>query len=102
MFEVGFTELVMIALVALLVVGPERLPELVRTTGRWIGRFKRIASDVRAEIERDAALAELRQAQRELQSSTAERIGVEVPTAPALPANPVATPAPEAKEPGKP
>ena len=102
MFEVGFTELVMIALVALLVVGPERLPELVRTTGRWIGRFKRIASDVRAEIERDAALAEMRQAQRDLQSATAERIGVEVPPAtPALPVNPAATTA-DPPDPGKP
>ena len=91
MFEVGFTELVMIALVALLVVGPERLPELVRTTGRWIGRFKRIAGEVRAEIERETALAELRQAQQDLRNTTSERIGVDVPTSIAPPPGSVPT-----------
>jgi len=51
-FEVGFTEILMIGLVALLVVGPERLPELVRTTGRWIGRAQRITRELRAVLDR--------------------------------------------------
>jgi sec-independent protein translocase protein TatB len=65
-FDVGFTELVMIGLVALLVVGPERLPELVRTTGRWIGRAQRIAREMRNELERDVGTRELKQLQREI------------------------------------
>ncbi len=66
MFDVGFTELVMIGLVALLVVGPERLPELVRTAGRWIGRAQRLARELRTELERDAGTQELKQIQRDI------------------------------------
>jgi len=65
-FDVGFTELVMIGLVALLVVGPERLPELVRTAGRWIGRAQRLARELRTELERDAGTQELKQIQRDI------------------------------------
>lgn len=70
MFDVGFTELVMIGLVALLVVGPERLPELVRTTGRWLGRAQRIARELRTELERDVGAQELTQLQRDINAST--------------------------------
>ncbi|HMM74323.1 MAG TPA: Sec-independent protein translocase protein TatB [Gammaproteobacteria bacterium] len=66
MFDVGFTELVMIGLVALLVVGPERLPELVRTAGRWIGRAQRLARELRTELERDVGTQELKQIQRDI------------------------------------
>lgn len=66
MFDVGFTELVMIGLVALLVVGPERLPELVRTAGRWIGRAQRVARELRSEFEREIGTRELTQLQRDL------------------------------------
>lgn len=70
MFDVGFTELVMIGLVALLVVGPERLPELVRTTGRWIGRAQRIAREMRTELERDVGTQELTKLQRDFSQNT--------------------------------
>lgn len=70
MFDVGFTELVMIGLVALLVVGPERLPELVRTTGRWIGRAQRMARELRTELERDTGARELTQLQRDFTQNT--------------------------------
>ena len=97
MFEVGFTEIVMIALVALLVVGPERLPELVRTTGRWIGRIKRIASDVRDELERETAVHEIRQVQQDLRNTTAERISLDPPVSQSVPSTPLAEPkAPDA------
>ena len=69
MFDVGFTELVMIGLVALLVVGPERLPELVRTTGRWIGRAQRMARELRSELERDVGANEISQLQRDFRQS---------------------------------
>jgi sec-independent protein translocase protein TatB len=69
-FDVGFTELVLIGLVALLVVGPERLPELVRTTGRWIGRAQRLAREMRTELERDVGAREIGQLQRDFHSTT--------------------------------
>jgi len=69
-FDVGFTELVLIGLVALLVVGPERLPELVRTTGRWIGRAQRLAREMRTELERDVGAREIGQLQRDFNSTT--------------------------------
>ncbi|MGE3771466.1 MAG: Sec-independent protein translocase protein TatB [Gammaproteobacteria bacterium] len=73
MFDVGFTELVMIGLVALLVVGPERLPELVRTVGRWIGRAQRLAREMRSELERDVGTRELTQLQREITQAPLNR-----------------------------
>lgn len=61
MFDVGFWELVLIGVVALLVVGPERLPKLARTAGLWIGRGRRMLSNVKAEIDRELKAEELRQ-----------------------------------------
>jgi len=72
-FDVGFSELVMIGLVALLVVGPDRLPELVRTTGRWIGRAQRLAREMRSELERDVGTRELTQIQREMTQNPLNR-----------------------------
>jgi sec-independent protein translocase protein TatB len=60
MFDVGFLELVIIGLVALIVVGPERLPRLARTAGLWIGRGRRMLSSVKAEIDRELKAEELR------------------------------------------
>ncbi|MEW5757003.1 MAG: Sec-independent protein translocase protein TatB [Pseudomonadota bacterium] len=59
MFEIGFSELVLVGIVALLVVGPERLPELVRTVGHWVGRFRRMADEVNAEVQREMHNAEV-------------------------------------------
>ena len=53
MFDIGFWELGLIALVALLVVGPERLPKLARTAGLWLGRGRRLLSSVKADIDRE-------------------------------------------------
>ncbi|MDO8271244.1 MAG: Sec-independent protein translocase protein TatB, partial [Gammaproteobacteria bacterium] len=53
MFEIGFTELVLIAIVALIVVGPERLPGAIRTASLWIGRAKRSFNQVKTEIEKE-------------------------------------------------
>ncbi|AOU96742.1 twin arginine-targeting protein translocase TatB [Acidihalobacter yilgarnensis] len=60
MFDSGFSELMLIMIVALVVVGPERLPGLVRKIGYWVGRFRRYATTVRAEIERELNADELR------------------------------------------
>jgi len=61
MFEIGFSEIVVIMVVALIVIGPERLPKVARTLGLLWGRAQRYVNGVRADIERDMQLEELRQ-----------------------------------------
>lgn len=56
MFDVGFWELTIVAVVALLVVGPERLPVLARTAGKWLNRMRRMARELRYELEREVDL----------------------------------------------
>lgn len=60
MFEIGFMELVLIAIVSLVVIGPERLPGAVRTASLWIGRAKRSFNQVKTEIEREINADEIR------------------------------------------
>ncbi|TNG01990.1 MAG: twin-arginine translocase subunit TatB [Gammaproteobacteria bacterium] len=59
MFDFGFWEVMLVVVVALLVVGPERLPGLARTTGLWVGKARRLISDVKAEIDHELASEEL-------------------------------------------
>ncbi len=59
MFEVGFSELVLVAVVALLVLGPERLPRLARVAGMWVGRARRTLATVKQEIDREMKADEL-------------------------------------------
>jgi len=69
MFDIGFSELVVVALVGLIVLGPKRLPEVARTVGQWLGRVRRFVADVKQDIDREmqqAELAELRNLKREL------------------------------------
>ena len=65
MFDIGFTEIALLSIVALLVVGPERLPAMVRTVGLWVGRIRRYANTVRQDIERELHAEELRELSRE-------------------------------------
>ena len=67
MFEVGFSEMLLVGLVALLVFGPERLPSLARTAGLWIGRGRRFLSTVKADIEQELKAEELKRIIREQQ-----------------------------------
>jgi len=60
MFDVGFSELIVIALVALIVIGPERLPRVARTLGALLGRAQRYVNDVKADIQREVDLDELK------------------------------------------
>lgn len=62
MFDFGFWEIILILMVALVVVGPERLPGLARTAGLWIGKAKRMVSEVKAEIDQELAADELKKA----------------------------------------
>ena len=61
MFDIGFWELAIIGVVALLVIGPERLPRVARTAGLWLGRARRFVSTVKADIDREIAADELKQ-----------------------------------------
>jgi sec-independent protein translocase protein TatB len=61
MFDVGFWELTIIAVVALLVIGPERLPKVARTAGHWLGRGRRFVASVKADIDREIKAEELKQ-----------------------------------------
>ncbi len=65
MFEIGFSELVLLFVVALIVVGPERLPGLARTLGRWVAKARRMAAEVKGEIEREMQVEDLKQAMRQ-------------------------------------
>ncbi len=62
MFDIGFWELLLIAVVALIVVGPERLPRLVRVTGLWIGRAQASLQSIRNEISKELRAQELKEA----------------------------------------
>lgn len=55
MFDIGFWELIMVGVVALLLVGPERLPELASFIGRWVGRGRRLMNTIRADVEKEVA-----------------------------------------------
>lgn len=60
MFDVGFWELLIIGVVALLVIGPDKLPGLARTAGHWVGRGRRLVASVKADIDREIAADELK------------------------------------------
>lgn len=60
MFDVGFAELVLMGIVGLLVLGPERLPVAIRHIGLWVGRLKRSYRQIRADVEREIGADEIR------------------------------------------
>lgn len=66
MFDIAFSELVVIMLVALIVIGPERLPKVARTAGLLLGRLQRYVGDVKADINREIQLDELKKMQQEV------------------------------------
>ncbi|HUH91945.1 MAG TPA: Sec-independent protein translocase protein TatB [Casimicrobiaceae bacterium] len=69
MFDIGFSEIVVIAVVALVVIGPERLPKVARTLGHMFGRLQRYVNEVKADINREMELDELRKLQSQVQSA---------------------------------
>ena len=70
MFDIGFWELLVIGVVALLVIGPERLPKVARTAGLWVGRARRFVSTVKADIDREIAADELKKVLRKQAESS--------------------------------
>ncbi len=73
MFDIGFAELVLIFIVALVVFGPEKLPKLVRTLGYWTGRAKATVSQLKYELEREAHNLEIMERHKE----EMEKLGIE-------------------------
>ncbi|WP_407294352.1 Sec-independent protein translocase protein TatB [Stutzerimonas zhaodongensis] len=101
MFDIGFTELLLIGLVALFVLGPERLPGAVRTAGLWIGRAKRSFASIKSEVEREIGADEIRRQLHnerilDLEREMKQSIMPSSPSANSTPSPQSATPPPDA------
>jgi sec-independent protein translocase protein TatB len=68
-FDVSFSELFVIAVVALLVIGPEKLPKVARTMGALMGRMQRYVAQVKEEVNREVRFEELQKLQQEIKQS---------------------------------
>ncbi|MCQ2994471.1 Sec-independent protein translocase protein TatB [Pseudomonas syringae] len=84
MFEIGFTELLLVGTVALLVLGPERLPKAASTAGRWLGKFKRGLNGIKLQMERELDAEQLRkeldhQPLRKLEQELREGVRMDMP-----------------------
>jgi sec-independent protein translocase protein TatB len=88
MFEFGFGELVLVFMIGLLVLGPQRLPKVAAEIGKWVGRARRTANQLRRQLEREIELADL-----EEQRKTAQALSPPQDASPAVPAAPEASPA---------
>ena len=65
MFDFGFSEMLVIGVIALVVLGPERLPVVARTAGEWVGKAQRFVAQVKSDIDRETELSELKRIQDE-------------------------------------
>ncbi|MGU9958147.1 MAG: Sec-independent protein translocase protein TatB [Arenicellales bacterium WSBS_2016_MAG_OTU3] len=69
MFDVGFWELALISIIALVILGPERLPRAARTVGIYVGKARRMMADVKADIDREIARSDLDEITKELKDT---------------------------------
>jgi len=72
MFDIGFSELLVIGMVALIVIGPQKLPRVARTIGHLVGRMQRYVADVKADINREMELEELRKMRDSMQKAATD------------------------------
>src|SRR4051794_16562145 len=72
MFDIGFSELLVIGVVALIVIGPQKLPRVARTVGHLAGRLQRYVSDVKADINREIELDELRKMRDSMEKAASD------------------------------
>ena len=77
MFDIGFWELCLIATVALLVLGPERLPAAARTAGKWVAKIRNMVSNVKNEIDRELQLDDIRRKMAEQEEKLREQSGID-------------------------
>ncbi|TFH69260.1 twin-arginine translocase subunit TatB [Gammaproteobacteria bacterium LSUCC0057] len=61
MFDIGFTELLLIAIITLVVMGPERMPQMIRSLSLWVGRARQTFSSAKRELEREVGMDDIRQ-----------------------------------------
>src|SRR6476620_7634308 len=103
MFDIGWSELLVIAVVAIIVVGPKELPRLMRTFGHYVGKLRRMAADFQRQFEdavRDSEIDEVRKAMQDLHAQASAPIDnpLMVPKpAPPAPSAPAETAAPASK-----
>jgi len=69
MFDIGFSELLMVAVVALVVIGPERLPGVARNVGRFAGRLQRYVHDIKKDFNREVEFEEIKRLQHEMETT---------------------------------
>jgi len=72
MFDFGFSEMMVLAVVALVVLGPERLPKVAKQVGQWMGTLRRYVDDVKSDINRQMELSELRDLQSQVTGAAQE------------------------------
>ncbi len=72
MFDISFSELMIIAVVALLVVGPDKLPQVARTVGAFVGRLQRYVAQVKEEVNREVRFEELQNLQQEIKQGASQ------------------------------
>lgn len=72
MFDIAFSELIVIAIVAVVVIGPEKLPKVVRTVGKLLGRMQRYVNDVKTDINREMQMEELQRLQNDVKQELQE------------------------------
>ena len=78
MFDIAFSELIVIAVVALIVIGPEKLPKVARTLGAITGRMQKYMTQIKEEVNREARFADLQRLQNEIQSTvTAQQVALQ-------------------------
>jgi len=95
MFEIGIWELVLIMVIALIVIGPERLPGMARNIGRWVGKARGMVRSVKAEIDRELAAEELQRVLSKQAASVDPFEMIEKAATPASAPTPTDAPAPE-------
>ena len=93
MFDIGFTEIIFIMVITLLVVGPERLPRIARTAGLWLAKMRGFVSSVKVDIDMELAAEELKKVLAKQASSPELEELVETVTAAPLKAGKRSTPA---------
>ena len=76
MFDIGFWELCLIAVVSLLILGPERLPTAARTAGKWLGKIRSMVNNVKQEIDRELQLDEIRAKMKEQEEQLKANSGI--------------------------
>jgi len=72
MFDIGFFELLLVGVIALLVLGPERLPGAARALGLWVGKAKRSLNAIKTEIDRELKIQEMQEMRAELEKTEDE------------------------------